>query len=776
MNTAPNPPFAISAQFLGPVFSLSAEITKQAQNIIFARNGMGKSFLSRAFRYLDKHGQELELTDAARNLVSDEAPNRKGAFSFSRGPKILGSLQLSVATNDATAQLSDIIFHVFSDDFVQEELRERKYTIHGDIEHQISVDSSNIKLKDAQEELEIAIQKKTHAFKELRTIFDLEKLADLNEKAGVYKQLKDYKELVYDTWFLNLEDKPEPPTNSFSDILKDLDKLKALPSDPVYPSEVPQFKIDNIDFHSLNASLKRITSPSSVSDVIRQRIESHHQFYQAGTNMVQDQNRTTCPFCEQDIIASNPKLIIDSYIEYFSDEEEKHRTELRNYFKALTNKEADVGEIEKQIARQKARYDELKQFIPSRKDSEIIVPDPEFQKIRELVSSYKDVIVQKGKNLSTAFSLPNLELLEVLMTINEIVASNNASSDDLKYSIGKSDHERRTLQRTACSVFSLEFAIRFWDKIENIRKLENDTRLKARDLEELESLSPPTEARARVAETFERLLRVFFDGKYVFDKQHFILKRGDREMIRGPHRTLSDGEKTAIAFCYFVACVHLKVKANSDYKKLFFVFDDPVTSMSYDFVFSIAQTLKNLSVSKQGEVSIDPSVIDGNEKSRPNLLILTHSSYFFNISLTNRVVSDNAAFALHEETNQHRLTKLNQYVAPFHQQLKDIYEVATGKDPYHGTGNSIRSVLEAVGRFCRPDKCNSLTEFIRFLASEEEGINLKSVLINSLSHGSYYEETPSPSDLRLACKETIEVVEKYAYGQLEIIRSSAKVS
>ena len=120
------------------------------------RNGIGKSFLSRAFRYLDKHGQEIDLTDAARNLVSDEAPDGKGAFLFSRGTSVLGNLQLAVATNNATAEVSDTIFHVFSDDFVQEELRERKYTIHGDIEHQISVDSDSIKLTDAKEELEKA--------------------------------------------------------------------------------------------------------------------------------------------------------------------------------------------------------------------------------------------------------------------------------------------------------------------------------------------------------------------------------------------------------------------------------------------------------------------------------------------------------------------------------------------------------------------------------------------------------------------------------------------
>ena len=143
--------------------------------------------------------------------------------------------------------------------------------------------------------------------------------------------------------------------------------------------------------------------------------------------------------------------------------------------------------------------------------------------------------------------------------------------------------------------------------------------------------------------------------KYIFDKERFVLRHKDREMPRGPHKTLSDGEKTAIAFCYFIACIHRKVTANSDYDKLYLVFDDPVTSMSYDFVFSIAQTLKNMSISKLGEVSVNPDLIDGNKYSRPSLLILTHSSYFFNISLTNRVIKDGAAFALFPDGGSHKL-------------------------------------------------------------------------------------------------------------------------
>lgn len=86
----------------------------------------------------------------------------------------------------------------------------------------------------------------------------------------------------------------------------------------------------------------------------------------------------------------------------------------------------------------------------------------------------------------------------------------------------------------------------------------------------------------------------------------------------------------------------------------------------------------------------------------------------------------------------------------------------------------MRSVLEAIGRFCRPDKCKNLSDLIRFLASEDH-IIIKSVLISSLSLGSYDEETPWPDDITLACKKTIEVVEKYARGQLEVVKNHVKI-
>lgn len=772
MSTAPKPNFSIAARYLGPIFSLDGELTKHAQNLIFARNGTGKSFLSRAFRYLDLKRQDKHIADAAHNLVSDESGDGKGSFSFARGANAMGALQLDKNENSVAVSISDTIFHVFSEDFVHEELRERAYEIDGEIENQISVDSENIKLTEAQKALEKAVADEQAATTTLREKYENEKLAKLHEKAGINKQLREYKALNLESLLQRFTERPAPPERSFAGLLLDLDSLKAIPAEPDYPETVKEIKNDGIDLSALEASLRRRTSPSSVSDHIKKKIDTHHSFYEIGTKIVQDDHGATCPFCEQGITNPSPKAVIDAYISYFEDEEEKHKSELRIFLSAFKQKEAELKDAETKIVRQKSRYDTLKRFVPSRKGTELDSCEARFQEAVVAITAIKEVIQKKTEALAASYAPPSDDFASGIAGINKVIEANNTRVLELNKAVEKADDERKALQRIACEVFDCEFAIASWAEIEASRALTIDVNTKKAALTALEKSAPSTEARVRVAETFELLLKEFFADKYSFNKETFVLKRGEHEMMRGPHRTLSDGEKTAIAFCYFIACVHRKVTSNGDYRRLFLVFDDPVTSMSYDYVFGIAQTLKNLGISDKGEISVNPGKINGNNCIRPDLLILTHSSYFFNISRANRVVKDEATFSLSADGAKHKLFHLRSYVAPFEQQLTHVYHVANGNDPDHSTGNAIRSVLEAVGRFCRPDKSQSLEDFISFLAGEEN-ISIKSILINSLCHGTYYDEAPSPDDLKLACREAISVVEKFAVGQVELIRVAA---
>ncbi len=685
----------------------------------------------------------------------------------------MGALALEKALKKVdqrvTANVADTIFHVFSEDFVHEELREHEYDIDGKIENQISVDSENIKLKDAQDALGKAHKDEQTAITALRDKFELEKLAQLHEKSGINKQLKEYRALNIEDLLLRKIERPNPPTQSFADILKDLDSLKAVPAEPLCPDAVNLVRDDDIELTVLASSLQKVTSPSSVSEEIKKKIDAHHGFYEAGIKILQEDHRSTCPFCEQGIFDGNPKAIIDAYVDYFAGAEEKHKSELRDYSCKLNQKEGEFQEVERQLARQKLRHDGLKRFVPSQKDTEAYTGEAQLKDAFDAIAAIKDVIQRKAGALPTAIVMPGKDLSACISAINRIIGDNNVKSAELTKAVEKSDEERKALQRKACAVLECEFAIANWTDIEALGAVREVVKAKELGLTNLERSSPSTDARVRVAETFELLLKEFFVDKYVFDKKMFTLKRGNHEMTRGAHRTLSDGEKTAIAFCYFIACMHRKVTVSGDYRKLYFVFDDPVTSMSYDYVFAIAQALKNLSISNQGEVSINPGKIDGNKWQRPELLILTHSSYFFNISRTNAVVKKDATFLLHRDGATHRLAPLDKYVAPFEQQLEQVFNVANGSDPDQGTGNAIRSILEAIGRFCRPDKSQSLQDFITFLAGEEN-ISIKSVLINSLCHGTYYDEAPPPDDLTLACQEAIVVVERYAPGQLELIK------
>ncbi|RCK32755.1 hypothetical protein TH9_13715 [Thalassospira xiamenensis] len=627
----------MSARYLGPVLSLDGELSDKRQNLVFARNGTGKSFLSRALRYLDKVGDGKDIPDAAINLVSDESTDGAGTFSISHREETLGSISLQKNGNLVAHKAPDRIFHVFSEDFIHEELREKGFKPDGNIENQIAVDSDNIKLKEAQEAVVNAEKAFTEALGALGNTFEFEKVSELSDKAKVNKQLREYKGLVLEGIISQFSDKPGVSERSFADTLKDLDTLKSIPAEPNFPNPVVSIHLNDISFDAINASLEKITSPSVVSEVIKKKIEAHRDFYETGTGLVREHKTDACPFCEQSIQEPKAASTIAAYISYFKEEEAQHKSELRRHYKALQNKEREITELSPRISHQRTRFDTLKRYMPSQRDVQLADCETEIKQVCMVITGFKDSIETKANALDQTSVPPFDNLAESIKNLADAIEGNNAKIAILQSAIEKSVEERKALQRTACAIFSVDFARAHWGEITNIEKLRMAVQEKRTELSAQEMSGLKADAKERVCDTFELLLRQFFADKYIFDREKFVLKRGTSEMARGPHRTLSDGEKTAIAFCYFVASIHKRVEKSSDYQKLFLVFDDPVTSMSYDFIFTITQTLKNLSISKQGDISTNPSLIKDNSHVRPELIILTHSSYFFNISRTNRV-------------------------------------------------------------------------------------------------------------------------------------------
>jgi wobble nucleotide-excising tRNase len=770
MSSAPRPSLHLRANSLGPVASLDADLSKFAQNLVYARNGTGKSFLTRALRYLDLHGASEDISEAPGNLVAEETANGNGLFELSQGGHNLGKLTLNSLTPQVVPEIGGRIFHVFSDDFVNAELRQSDFVVNGNIESKITLDQSIISTKDAEEKLAKAQERLDGLGRQLgQTVIKL-KEDQLATKAGVNKRLKEYINIQLPNLLATYQALPEHLTRSFGDVLGDLDSLKSVPAEPEYPSDIESAIVNPTVFDAPRSNLEKITSPSTVADEIKAKINLHPAFVEAGVEIIQNGAHDNCPFCDQSIAHPPARDLIESYLAFFADAEGAHKKALREDWSRIKGLRSVISACENSVARNSGKYDILRKLVPSQRDVSLPDLSSHVETIDKYLAAYADAIEQKGRNPFAEVSAPHGDPALLFATLQAMIDEINGSFSALRAAVSASDAERRNLHREACAVFEIEFVRSNWASFEAIRLQQEEVRTASEELAELKKSQLSDNAKDRVAATFQGLLISFFGQKYTFDKTTFTLRRENREMARGPSRTLSDGEKTVIAFCYFIACVHKKVKTTSDYADVFLVFDDPITSMSYDYVFAIAQTLKHLSISSAGDVSINPADIS-NGYLRPDLLIFTHSSYFYNICVTNRVVKEEAAFFLYKSGPYHQLSKLKKYIAPFEEHLREIFDVHCGAEPAHTTGHAIRCVLEAVGRFCHPDKCDSLSNYISYLAGEE-GFEIKSVLINNLSHGTYYDETPSPDELRDACSEAIRIVERYAKGQLEVVRTA----
>ncbi|MCV9960336.1 AAA family ATPase [Pararhizobium sp. BT-229] len=769
MSSAPKPTLRIRATSLGPVAQLDADLSKFAQNLVYARNGTGKSFLTRALRYLDLHGEGQDIQDAPTNLIAEESTNGQGMFELSQGGTNIGRLSLNLTIGQATPQLGDCIFHVFSDDFVHSELRQSNFVVNGNIESKITLDQTIISTKDAEGKLERAETRLRELTKLLEQEVNKAKEEQLSTKAGVNRRLKEYVAIQLSELMSGHPTLPSQPARNFGNILSDLDTLKSVPAEPDYPNDIEHVSFSASVFDIANGNLSKMTSPSSVAEEIKAKIASYPTFIEAGIEQMRSAGDESCPFCEQSVAHPPAKDLIASYIAFFADAEGAHKKALREDWSRIKGLRTAVAACETSFSRNLSKYDNLKKLVPSQKNVSLPNLSKSVEATDTFLGAYAEAIQRKGISPGAEVRPPEVDISSSFASLREIIAGTNQAFLALRGAISASDTERRNLQREACDIFAIEFVRSNWSSFEAIRTQQEDVHVAAAELAELKKSQLSDNAKDRVATTFEALIISFFGQKYSFDKTSFTLRRDNREMVRGPSRTLSDGEKTVIAFCYFIACVHKKVKTTSDYGKVFLVFDDPITSMSYDYVFAIAQTLKHLSISTTGTVSINPGDINKGFL-RPDLLVFTHSSYFYNICVTNRVVKEEAAFFLHKTGQSHQLSKLKKYIAPFEEYLREIVGVHGGTEPTHTTGHAIRCVLEAVGRFCHPDKCDSLSNYISYLAGEE-GFEIKSVLINNLSHGSYYDETPSPDELRDACDEVIRIVEKYAKGQLEVARA-----
>ena len=301
MNTQaePKPTLRMLATHIGPIMRLDQDLSSKKQNLIFARNGTGKSFIARALRMLDPDAYpQYPQTTLPNLLVSEEAQSGDGLFELYEGQTCIASLKLNNRTATLGRTTPNHIFHVFTEDYIDEQLRNKLETLDGEITHEIIVGRDNVELDQKQTQLTERLDECNRLRDILQSEFSDQRQNHKNT-FSIIASLGDFKRLDTTTYFEAPPYYSDPTTPSIPELLSRYNKFKSLPADPLMPSPVSTLDI-TVDVEAVRLALKKRTSLSTVALEFKRKLKADPQFFKTGLKL-HNASPDNCPFCLQSL-------------------------------------------------------------------------------------------------------------------------------------------------------------------------------------------------------------------------------------------------------------------------------------------------------------------------------------------------------------------------------------------------------------------------------------------------------------------------------------------
>ena len=730
----------ISLDNIGPHYGnkkLSfSEVVNSNKNIFYATNGTGKSFISRAFRL---------CSPSKASMVADDVltiGKQTGFFSF------------QIQTNDTNKKLdvlikrgeapyiknsSDFLFHVFNSDYVEENIKPKHYTPDGQIEGYI-LGKIQIDLTEERKAASILNKEIEKESKSIDATIDATKT--FLRQNGIATNTTEFRSITRERVEKGFG------YEKLDSVEEYIRKIKALEKIPEDLSDI-QFAVSHVDLsflEQIESILLTIYPESDWDEDFVKEYKSHQVFIETGLNY--DHADKICPFCkrEYDTVALN---LINLYNQYRKDKESQVVAQLQRMLKAIAILEGKIDEEKEKISNSTSQLVIIQQYFPSLALSKLVkIEQAEsykitFQKLSEMVSKKIDSLYLTLENVESVVNECKLawtQISEIQKKNQSIVNGINKVKNDMRT-------ERLKLRRNLCMAKSIALQNELKDSFKSLNE-------KKKNLKDIQDEITRKEQQAKVSkrdkvyETLEFFLDRFFNGKYQIDKKSFQIKFLGSAVGEKASSILSDGEKSIVAFCWYLAETHTIVNSENDYNKLFFIIDDPISSMDFHFVYAVAQSIRDIK-----------SYFGFSAHER--IWIFTHNNEFFSIMMRNGILTN--AFFMKPGV----ITKFNhKLIMPYENHLLDLVRIAKGTQiPNHTTGNSIRHVIETIAKFEKPEI--SLENYVRDdeILSKDENIF---TLCQDLSHGNIrFQPSYSEEVLKEAAKIVIGFIKTRYPGQLD---------
>lgn len=717
-----------------------SETVDSNKAIFFATNGTGKSFISRIFRLL-----EPEKT----NCLADDLltlGQTSGTMNFSiTSPLIskLVSVKLERGQSPSIYNQSDLIFHTFNSDFVEENIVPNKYTPNGNIDGYI-LGKSQIDLSKEKEKenlLKAEIESKNNEISEI-----IEKAKSVLKENGVTSSTTEFK-------MFNIASFRKPPDDfenlDFDEIVGQLKKIENVPENILSAKNII-FSVNTSLIEEI-ADMLSTSYPKSEWDIeFTNYYNKNRGFIETGIELY-NSNNSICPFCKQSF-SEQALDIIQKYKQYQADKEAEILKKLSNFSFKIDGLISNFVNVSNDIANATNAINDIKKYFPSLEKATLDTIDVS-ETATNCFLHLKNLIVQKEKDIGVVFSANELNIgscKSYINSVENVISKNNRVIDNVNKTKNNTNAERLSLRKKLCnSKFKLvldELTPLFVELDSKQKELVNIQK----EISEKES-SVKVSKREKVYETLICFLNLFFDGKYTLDKETFQIVFSGNLIGANASRVLSDGEKSIVAFCYYLATTHLLITREDDYNKLFFVIDDPISSMDFHYVYVVSQALRDIK-----------KIFNITQNER--MWVFTHNTEFFSIITRNHII--NKAYML----KAGNISEIKQnLLLPYESHLRDVVKVSKGElSPSHTTANSIRHILETVCRFEFPEK--GIEKYI----SENEKLRENSCIFTicqDLSHGNINRQSSFSEDvLKLACKTIVEFMKQEYPGQIDAIK------
>lgn len=745
----------IKCQNIAPIENLTREIKSSSLKMgVFANNGSGKTFLSRLFRLTEKQ-DELVLDENSKSPTDKLLTFGKnsGTFSFKITDKnniVKDDFSIFVKKGEIpTIPETKYLYHTFNQDYVEQNIRILGYEKDSEIEGFI-LGKANIDLKDDEDNL-AKIEKEGKELTE-----QIEKEIDSYVKENIsniqnIKRLSEYAYLNPKEIFQGVEKDLFQVSKSIDELFADYNKIKSVPENLIDIEKVERVNIDFKTLNEIKENLNEEFSLSSLAEDFKRKIKSKQVFVETGMELFSEADNNSCPFCEQEL-QENAINLIDNYTKYINDTEAKTIKLFKGNAEFLSNIIASLKAIENTNSKRINLFNDYKtKYIPSSEEVELGTLDVE--EAEKAIQSLLEIIEEKLKDVSKPIPIDNsiVENIEKHQTLlNKVIDSNNAEIDAINIKKNRIGEENKAVRKEICKCAYNNLVKTHERKIKNILQLRD--KWKTLDIEiKKKKEQQKVSKREKVAETIKTVLNYFFSDKYTLDEETFRLVFYKTALEKDQAKdVLSEGEKNIVAFAYYIGDTHLKVNNEDDYEKIFFVIDDPISSMDFTHVYTLCGVIRDIS-----------NIID--KLKRERLIIFTHNNDFMRVLTANNIVDKRLLLKKGELKDFN-----NNLTVPYINHLMDVYNVARKNQiANHTTANSIRHIIETLTKFQNIDI--SKDGIASYIKNNIPNDTKSYTLINDLSHGGWRsEQSPiTEDDYKDVCETIVKHIEQDFNGQIE---------